>query len=673
MSRFLLIATLLLVGQAVNGQLPDASVRTPFTTELQLEWLGEVLPDAERFEEKQGDPPVFRGYARNESGEEALAGFVFLSADVPPEEKGYSAPIVMLIGMDTELNLTGLKVLDYRESFRYSRGDFVADAEFLKQFPGKSILDEFRLRHDIDGLSGATLTSFGISRGARDAARRVAAAYLGYQEGSAEARAWARNARTQLDQLDWQALVAQGTVQQVDVPMRIGSLQLSLTYMGRPVLGEYLIGAEDYARAERDASARFGGQEMLLLAVGGEAATQFRMERLSVRQGEAPPVGVDPRRFVTAGSATEGALAGNAAYAGAIVLEDNIDLNQALEVIYRPPGQLEGVSIPYQVSGLNLDLYHDAPIYTPAEIRRREILQSDFLTRLAYGPPWANSLENDQPWSAMPWDQLFVLVLILTGVMAAFLMKNARLRWLTMAVTLVYLGFINGGFLSISHLTNSLGQGFAQIANNLPLLLLLVFTLVTTLLWGRVFCSSLCPFGVLQDLITRVVPKRWQRNPAQGLHDSLLWMKYAILTLLVVAAILASDLSLFQYFEPFGTLFFFSASILLWGILLAFLIGAVIIPRFYCRYACPLGAGLGVIAVISPLRIKRVAQCQVCHVCEQACPTGAIRREKIDFKECVRCDICEIKLVERVGSCRHEVSTLNKRLPERDRIQLHQV
>ncbi len=58
---------------------------------------------------------------------------------------------------------------------------------------------------------------------------------------------------------------------------------------------------------------------------------------------------------------------------------------------------------------------------------------------------------------------------------------------------------------------------------------------------------------------------------------------------------------------------------------------------------------------MSPLRIKRVPQCTVCIVCERACPTGAIRREQIDFKECVRCDICEIKLLEQAGSCQHDM------------------
>jgi len=129
-------------------------------------------------------------------------------------------------------------------------------------------------------------------------------------------------------------------------------------------------------------------------------------------------------------------------------------------------------------------------------------------------------------------------------------------------------------------------------------------------------------------------------------------------------ALAYSELSLFQYFEPFGTLFYQSQSVVLWLILAAFMIGIVFIKRFYCRYVCPLGAALGVISLVSPFRIKRVAQCEVCTHCEHACPTGAIKAEKIDFKECVRCDICESKLIARSGVCKHPVEEVQSRLKD---------
>ena len=108
----------------------------------------------------------------------------------------------------------------------------------------------------------------------------------------------------------------------------------------------------------------------------------------------------------------------------------------------------------------------------------------------------------------------------------------------------------------------------------------------------------------------------------------------------------------------------------MFSILIGFIIACFMVPRFYCRYACPLGAALGVVSLVSLWRIRRVPQCEFCIVCEQACPTGTIRRQSIDFKDCVRCDICDVKLMRQAGTCRHDMahviaSTKNTSLNDR--------
>ncbi len=198
--------------------------------------------------------------------------------------------------------------------------------------------------------------------------------------------------------------------------------------------------------------------------------------------------------------------------------------------------------------------------------------------------------------------------------------------------------------------------------NDLPLLIIIVFTVVTTLFWGRVLCSSLCPFGALQDFIAHFMPRHFQKELPQAIHDKAIYIKYGILAFLVIMDLTYSELSLFQYFEPFGTVFYLSQSILLWVIAIALLLASTLIKRFYCRYACPLGAALGVASLLSPWRIERVEQCQACKVCEHACPTGAIRGPNIDFKECVRCDVCEIKLIAKSGVCKHDMDVVKVRI-----------
>ncbi|MDT8429613.1 MAG: 4Fe-4S binding protein [Pseudomonadales bacterium] len=658
-----LLATLCLLlthtstlAQSTRPALDRTAIRTPWTTELQQQWLHQVMPQAETFTEKSGQPPVFRGYRQDPAnGTQELLGYVFFSADIPPEEIGYSAPIAMLIGLLTDGTLSGIKVLTYYESYAYSRGDFVADVPFQSQFPGKAIVDEFRLNRDIDGLSNATLTSFAITRGVREAARKVAAAYLDFAAGNQQEVTWGENALEQLQQLSWQDLLEQGIVRQFSMPMPVDTvLELSIAYMGRPALGEYFIGAEDYARAERDASRRLGGREMILVAVGGSAAPLFRQHLLSFQQGDNEPQRIQPRRFVTAGNADAGVFAGRASYAGAIVMAEDWDPTQAFQLFYQPPGSPEPYGIDYTLSGVSLNLAQGEPVLSRAEIEAAMLAEAPLLTRLRLDPPWGDT----------PGYQLFMLLLLLTLVMTAFLRKNSAVRWAALTVTLFYLGFYQNGFLSVSHITNAMTQGPGIFLNNLPMLIIIVFTLVTTLIWGRLFCSSLCPFGALQDFLTRFrprhwqLPKRWQMQASTKIHQQALYIKYGILALILGTALVNSNLSIFQYFEPFGTLFFFSPSPLLWSILLLLLLACVLIERFYCRYVCPLGAALAILSLLSPARIKRVPQCTLCTVCEHACPTGAIRREQIDFKECVRCDICESKLINKAGTCRHPVGDI---------------
>ena len=71
---------------------------------------------------------------------------------------------------------------------------------------------------------------------------------------------------------------------------------------------------------------------------------------------------------------------------------------------------------------------------------------------------------------------------------------------------------------------------------------------------------------------------------------------------------------------------------------------------------------MGVVSPVSPFRIKRVQQCNVCKVCEYACPTGAIRGPAIDFKECVRCNICDYKLIAKAGVCKHDIEKVRVRV-----------
>jgi polyferredoxin len=71
------------------------------------------------------------------------------------------------------------------------------------------------------------------------------------------------------------------------------------------------------------------------------------------------------------------------------------------------------------------------------------------------------------------------------------------------------------------------------------------------------------------------------------------------------------------------------------------LIGALWIPRFYCRFVCPLGALFGVVGRLAPLRIgKKETRCRSCLRCESHCEGGCTPSATIRTAECVLCMNC---------------------------------
>lgn len=640
-------------------------LETPFSLDVKQAWLEQVLPIAESFGDQQGDPPVWPGYRRNAlTRVRELAGYAFLSRDVPPEEPGYSAPIDMLIGVDTEHNITGLKILNYEETYLRIKGDFLADRAILNQFNDKPLSDGFRIGRDFDGLAGSTVSVFAIARGAREAARRVASAYLDYSPANPIQAARAQRVTEIMQRYQLSDMLEKRLVQQLDVTLPTQqTLQLSFTYLTDPALGRYWIGEDNFRTAERAASINPLGNELLLVAVAGSGAGQFQYYQLQVRQADANSLSFF-RRF-TADSYLPLPMNTNttpisAVLWGAIVLPASIDVTRPFTLAYRPLGSPERSTLEFELSGLPLDLASGQSLLSPADIEA--ILEAE--------SGWLEPFFADPPWGETPWQKVGLLFLILSACMAAFFSKKTSVRWLALLLTISYLGFIDGGFVSISHLLNTIKLGPAFLLSNLPLLILSAFTVVTTLLWGRLFCSSLCPFGALQDFITRFGPGRWRLRVPQAIHDKAIYLKYLILLMILTGSIVAEQVSLFQYFEPFGTLFFLDGTVAMFSILIGFIIACFMVPRFYCRYACPLGAALGVVSMVSLWRIRRVPQCEFCIVCEQACPTGAIRRQSIDFKECVRCDICDVKLMRQAGTCRHDMahviaSTKNASLNDR--------
>ena len=659
--------------------------------------LQQVMPEADRFSPAGGDPVVKEAYR----GED-LIGYVFLTSDLPPERYGYSGPIEALVGMTLDGTLTGARVTDYRESYMLSRGDFLRTPGFQEQYAGKYIAEPFHVGRDIAGISGVSISVRAFSRGVRDTARRVASAFSGAVPPTGPV--------ADVVNLSWFEMRRRGVVERMDVTKGEGSAAIVIAHISSDRVGEYLLGEYLYELALEAVERRGGTGHLMLYGVGGRLRL-FVREGWSIEQG-GDTITIPPRNIVLLGLPRAGLVYGEATLVGIMMIDDTVDIAKPFSFLYDLGPEFGSYSLAYTTQEARIVMVEDA---AAAEAAAAEAEAEDAAARAAAagtatgelreldepesveaGVTPAVSLPPETPAADLPavgaqsasagqierldftlvqeetllermlssasWTRVALVVLVLAFGTAAFFTKATALRWISLGVTLVVLGFVDGGFLSISHITSGIWVGPSVFLADLPLLLMVVFTVVTTLVWGRVFCGFLCPFGALQDFLDRIVPRRWQRTPSKRAHEAGLKAKYGVLAIIVIPALAGSQASLYQYFEPFGTVFSLSSSVLLWTIAGAVIVASAIVPRFYCRYACPLGAALAIGSLISLRRIRRVEHCDYCKVCEQRCPTGAIEGSEIDFKECVRCNVCEVQLIEQTGVCGHDMEEIRPRL-----------
>lgn len=85
--------------------------------------------------------------------------------------RGYGGPIEMLVGIDEKGRVSGVKILNQRET--PGLGANIVKPEFLKQFVGKSVSDPLIPKKDIDAITGATISSRGVCEGVREALRKA--------------------------------------------------------------------------------------------------------------------------------------------------------------------------------------------------------------------------------------------------------------------------------------------------------------------------------------------------------------------------------------------------------------------------------------------------------------------------------------------------------------------
>jgi polyferredoxin len=204
-------------------------------------------------------------------------------------------------------------------------------------------------------------------------------------------------------------------------------------------------------------------------------------------------------------------------------------------------------------------------------------------------------------------------------------------------------------------------------------------TVSLTLVLGRVFCGWICPFGALHQFLGYLGRRR--KKLAAQLEANRFRppqrIKYYILVFFLTAAILlpggalSSGSLLTGLLDPLPLIHrsvnlillpladragvgpaplprWYEGAGLVGTVFLAALLLNFWIPRFYCRFVCPLGALLGVLSRYAIWRIgRREEACTGCGLCERHCEGACEPTQRIRISECVMCLNC-------LDECRHD-------------------
>lgn len=249
------------------------------------------------------------------------------------------------------------------------------------------------------------------------------------------------------------------------------------------------------------------------------------------------------------------------------------------------------------------------------------------------------------------------------------------------AVTLLFLDFTG---------TLHLWFGWLAKIQFLPAVLALNFVVIAillalTLLFGRIYCSVICPLGIFQDCVSNISSRRKGKKARFSYSKEIKWLRYGVLVLFVIA-LAAGFNSLVALLAPYSSYGRMAQSLLApvwqWGnnllawiaerqdsyafvtkevwlrslptlIVAAVTFFVVVVlawrnGRTYCNTICPVGTTLSFFSRFAMFRpVIDKSKCKSCHACERKCKAACIDvdNHRIDYSRCVDCFDC-------IDSCR---------------------
>ena len=230
----------------------------------------------------------------------------------------------------------------------------------------------------------------------------------------------------------------------------------------------------------------------------------------------------------------------------------------------------------------------------------------------------------------------------------------------------------------------------ALMALNVAVIVALV---LLTLLFGRIYCSVVCPLGVLQDIVSWISGRRKKKKFRFSYSAEKRLLRYGVLALFIVAFIagIGSLVALLAPYSSYGRIaqnifqpiYIFGNNLMAWAaervdsyaiynrevwlrslptfiIATITLVGTGILAwrngRTYCNTICPVGTILSLLARFSWFKVKvDETKCNKCGLCSHSCKSACIdfKNSKIDYSRCVVCGDCIDKCRKKALSYTH--------------------
>ena len=237
------------------------------------------------------------------------------------------------------------------------------------------------------------------------------------------------------------------------------------------------------------------------------------------------------------------------------------------------------------------------------------------LARDVLGLQVESQTQQPSTWSLLlSWRVLFAITASI-GALLVYYLGSYTMRLFFLLVMLIIGGFVFNLQLSTSWLLMLFSFNIPSFPANPELFVFTITSLAFALFIGPLYCSFLCPFGALQELVGKISSAfGLLSKPSESVSDATRPIKYLLL-LLVVFALFSKNPHASFSFDPLVTAFSGTLSGIALVLVVVILVASAVSFRFWCRYFCPVGAFFllfnRVAKVVGITTKKRYSQCDL--------------------------------------------------------------